>query len=70
MSSTAAKMRARSHQNLPRLSKEEKLKRREERESRKSTVPQWLIWTMILTVVGSSLVNIYFSVIHSPKMID
>ncbi|KAG5477400.1 hypothetical protein CUR178_05103 [Leishmania enriettii] len=69
-SAAVAKMRARSRQNQPRLTEEEKLKRREERELNRSKVPQWLAWSMIVIVIGSSLVNIYLSVVHSPKMTD
>ncbi|KAK7200446.1 hypothetical protein NESM_000099000 [Novymonas esmeraldas] len=69
-SPAVAKMRARSRSNLPRLTEEEKLRRREERENKKSAIPQWLVWSMIAIVVGSSLVNMYFSVVQSPKMSD
>ncbi|AYU79340.1 hypothetical protein, conserved [Leishmania donovani] len=68
--SAVARMRARSRQSQQRLTEDEKLRRREERENKKSAVPQWLIWSMIVIVVGSSLVNIYFSVAQSPKMKD
>ncbi|CBZ27577.1 conserved hypothetical protein [Leishmania mexicana MHOM/GT/2001/U1103] len=68
--SAVARMRARSRQNQERLTEDEKLRRREERENKKSVVPQWLVWSMIVIVVGSSLVNLYFSVTQSPKMAD
>ncbi|CAJ1009069.1 hypothetical protein Q4I28_004383 [Leishmania naiffi] len=65
-----AKMRARSRQQPVRLSDEEKLKRREERENKKSAIPKWLVWSMLVIVVGSSLVNIYFSVVQSPRRME
>ncbi|SYZ66420.1 hypothetical_protein (plasmid) [Leishmania braziliensis MHOM/BR/75/M2904] len=65
-----AKMRARSRQQPVRLSDEQKLKRREERENKKSAIPKWLVWSMLVIVVGSSLVNIYFSVVQSPRRME
>ena len=63
-----AKMRKRARENPQRLSEEEKLKRREEREAKRSAIPPWLVWSMIVIMFGSILVNLYFSVVASPKM--
>ncbi|KAL7701732.1 hypothetical protein N2W54_007207 [Lotmaria passim] len=63
-----AKMRQRARENPQRLSEEEKLKRREEREAKRSAIPPWLVWSMIVIMFGSILVNLYFSVVASPKM--
>ncbi|KAG5476873.1 hypothetical protein LSCM1_05205 [Leishmania martiniquensis] len=67
-SAAVARMRARGRQNQTRLTEEEKLKRREEQENKRSSVPRGLAWSMMAIVVVSSLVNIYLSVVHSPKM--
>ncbi|KPA79395.1 hypothetical protein ABB37_05245 [Leptomonas pyrrhocoris] len=63
-----AKMRARANASPQRLSEEEKLKRREEREAKKSAIPTWLVWSMAVIMFGSVVVNIYFAVVTSPKM--
>lgn len=63
-----AKMRQRAREKPQRLSEEEKLKRREEREAKRSAIPPWLVWSMIVIMFGSILVNLYFSVVASPKM--
>lgn len=68
--SPVTRMRVRGQQNAKRLTEEEKLRRREEREKKQTAVPTWLIWFMVFVLVGSSVVQIYFSVVASPKMKD
>ncbi|KPI89290.1 hypothetical protein ABL78_1623 [Leptomonas seymouri] len=66
--SRLAKLRARSRETPRRLSEEEKLRRREEREAKKSAIPPWLMWSMVAIMLGSIVVNLYFAVVTSPKM--
>lgn len=65
-----AKMRQRARENPQRLSDEEKLRRREEREAKKTAIPPWLVWSMAVIMFGSIIVNLYFAVVSSPKMSD
>jgi hypothetical protein len=63
-----AKMRQRAREKPQRLTQEERLKRREERDAKKTAIPPWLVWSMAAIMFGSIIVNLYFAVVTSPKM--
>ena len=52
----------------PKLSAEEKEKKKKEKEEKQSEVAPWLVGLLMFVVLGSSIVQIYFSIQHSPSM--
>eukprot|EP00331_Platyophrya_macrostoma_P031931 CAMPEP_0176438426 /NCGR_PEP_ID=MMETSP0127-20121128/19274_1 /TAXON_ID=938130 /ORGANISM="Platyophrya macrostoma, Strain WH" /LENGTH=78 /DNA_ID=CAMNT_0017822369 /DNA_START=75 /DNA_END=311 /DNA_ORIENTATION=- len=52
----------------PRVSDDEKKRREKEKEEAKSAVPQWVVGLLLFVIVGSSLVQIFFSIQNSPSM--
>eukprot|EP00331_Platyophrya_macrostoma_P030230 CAMPEP_0176440884 /NCGR_PEP_ID=MMETSP0127-20121128/20851_1 /TAXON_ID=938130 /ORGANISM="Platyophrya macrostoma, Strain WH" /LENGTH=78 /DNA_ID=CAMNT_0017825523 /DNA_START=56 /DNA_END=292 /DNA_ORIENTATION=- len=52
----------------PRVSDDEKKRREKEKEEAKSAVPQWVVGMLLFVIVGSSLVQIFFSIQNSPSM--
>jgi hypothetical protein len=54
----------------PRISEEEKERRKKEKEEKQSSVAPWVVGLLLFVVLGSSVVQIFFSIQTSPSMSD
>lgn len=54
----------------PRISEEEKERRKLEKEEKGSAVAPWIVGLLLFVVLGSSVVQIFFSIQSSPSMSD
>jgi hypothetical protein len=52
----------------PKLPKEEKEKLRVAKEEKKNELPTWVVYMLMFVVLGSSVVQIFFSIQNSPSM--
>jgi hypothetical protein len=52
----------------PKLPKEEREKLRLEKEEKKNQLPSWVVGLLMFVVLGSSIVQIFFSIQNSPSM--
>lgn len=67
--SKSAKMRLRAKQSPVRMSQDEKEKR-SRKQQQESNVSTWVSVLMGCVVIGAVLVQLYFSIAESPKMMD
>lgn len=54
----------------PRLAEEEKERRKKEKEEKQASVAPWVVGLLLFVVLGSSVVQIFFSIQNSPSMSD
>ena len=52
----------------PKLSTEEKERLKKEKDEAKSAVQPWIVGLLMFVVLGSSIVQIFFSIQNSPSM--
>lgn len=54
----------------PRISEEEKERRKIEKADKESTVAPWIVGLLLFVVLGSTVVQIFFTIQTSPSMSD
>lgn len=67
--SPVVRMRAKNVKAMQRRSAEEKEKEKERREKKQAALPRALIWFMVIIILGSTFVQLYYTV-TAPHLAD